>query len=239
MPQQELHDIAKKAYEGIAITVAETLMMFNDKLSIDSLIVNKEEILKTFDYYFKNNSSGTLLITGHFSNWELLAQFLGKSGYPIKNIARVGNNKLIDERIVQSFRGKYGNKNIPKKNAIISLVKTLKQGLCVSILFDQKPSQANSVSTSFFGHAVRTVDVIAQLKLKYNPLILPIFIVRQPDGVYRVDVLSPLDYCAEEENDTAVKITKMTQNYNDALEKMIRMYPEQWFWMHDRWRLAK
>jgi len=234
-----LVDIAQKAYESVAITLAETLLMYNDKLDIDSLIVNKEEIEAKFNHYFKDESRGKLLLTGHFCNWELLAQFLGKSGYPIKNIARKGNNRLIDERITQAFRGKYGNKNIPKKNAIISLVKTLKAGLRVSILFDQKAGNTNSVETSFFGQPVRTIDVIAQLKLKYNPLILPTFIVRLEDGKYNVIMLEPIDYMAEEEDDTLIKHTLMTQRYNDMLEGMIRAYPEQWFWMHDRWRIAK
>lgn len=234
-----LLDIAQKAYESVAITLAETLLMYNDKLDIDNLIANKEEIEATFHHYFKDESRGKLLLTGHFCNWELLAQFLGKSGYPIKNIARKGNNRLVDEHIIQAFRGKYGNKNIPKKNAIVSLVKTLKAGLRVSILFDQKAGTTNSVETSFFGQPVRTIDVIAQLKLKYNPLILPTFIVRLPDGRYNVLMLEPIDYMAEEENDTLMKHTLMTQRYNDTLEGIIRTHPEQWFWMHDRWRIAK
>jgi len=238
-PENEMFTIAQKAYESVAITLAETLLMYNDKLNIDGIIANKKEIEAKFQHYFSDNSRGKLLITGHFCNWELLAQFLAKSGYPIKNIARVGKNKLIDKNIVQGFRGKYGNKNISKDNAIISLVKTLKAGSRVSILFDQKAGNTNSTETLFFGKPVRTVDVIAQLKLKYNPLILPTFIVRLPDGKYNVIMQEPLEYRAEEESDVTIKITKMTQHYNDTIEAMIRAHPEQWFWMHDRWRIAK
>lgn len=237
--EDELLDIAQKAYESVAITLAETLLMYNDALDIDAIIANKEEIQAKFHHYFKDESKGKLLITGHFCNWELLAHFLGKSGYPIKNIARAGNNHLIDERIIQPFRAKYGNKNIPKKNAIISLVKTLKAGACVSILFDQKAGTTNSVETLFFGKPVRTVDVIAQLKLKYHPLIFPTFIVRLPDGRYNVIMQEPLEYVADEESDVTMKIAQMTQHYNNTLEAIIRTYPEQWFWMHDRWRIAK
>ncbi|KIM09974.1 MAG: hypothetical protein KU29_01625 [Sulfurovum sp. FS06-10] len=235
----EIFTIAKKAYESVAITLAETLLMYNDKLDIDGAIANRDEILIQFRHYFEDKNRGKLLITGHFSNWELLAHFFGKSGYPIKNIARVGKNKLVDKNIVQGFRGKYGNRNIPKKNAIISIVKTLKAGLQVSILFDQKAGIHNSVETLFFAQPVLTVDVIAQLKLKYNPLILPTFIVRLPDGRYNIVIQGPIDYIAEEESDISAKITHITQRYNDTLEAMIRTYPEQWFWMHDRWRIAK
>ncbi len=236
---EEIFSIAQRAYESVAITLAETLLMFNDRLNIESMIANRDEVLKTLHRYLGDPSSGKLLLTGHFSNWELLAQFLARSSFPIKNIARIGKNKLIDKHIVQGFRGKYGNKNISKKNAIISLVKTLKANQQVSILFDQKAGSDNSVETSFFGQPVRTIDVIAQLKLKYNPLILPTFIVRLPDGKYKVVMLEPIDYRAEEEDDTIMKHTLMTQRYNDTLEEIVRAHPEQWFWMHDRWRIAK
>ena len=237
--EEQVHTLALEAYESVAITLAETLLMFNDRLDIDSMIENKDEILEKFERYFEDTTRGKLLMTGHYSNWELLAHFLGKSGYPIKNIAREGNNHLIDERIIQPFRAKYGNKNIYKKNAIISLVKTLKQGLRVSILFDQKASGPNSVKTHFFGKEVQTVDVLAQLKLKYNPLVLPTFIVRGKNGKYTVVMKDPLEYIAQEESDETQKIIKITQRYNDTIEEVINANPEQWFWMHDRWRIAK
>jgi len=234
---EELISLASKSYESIGITVAETLLMYNDKLDLDTIVVNKAEIMEKFHTYLDNTENGVLFITGHFSNWEVLAQFLAKNDYPIKNIARAGDNPLIDKNIVQKFRGKYGNQNIPKRNAIISLVKTLKQGLRASILFDQKSSDNNSVQGTFFGHPLKMVHVIAQLKLKYNPLVIPIFIARLANGHYKVIFHKPVEYLAKEECDESQKILKMTQHYNDILEQVINDYPEQWFWMHNRWQL--
>lgn len=233
---EELVSLASKSYESIGITLAETLLMYHNKLDIDTIVVNKAEMMEKFHTYLDNAENGVLLITGHFSNWELLAQFLAKNGYPIKNIARAGDNPLIDKNIVQAFRGKYGNQNIPKRNAIISLVKTLKQGLRASILFDQKASDNNIVQGSFFGHPLKMVRVVAQLKLKYNPLVIPIFIARLENGHYKVVFHDPVEYLAEEEHDESQKILKMTQRYNDILEQVINDYPEQWFWMHNRWQ---
>jgi KDO2-lipid IV(A) lauroyltransferase len=237
LSNEELISLASKSYESIGITLAETLLMYNDKLDIDSIVVNKAEMMEKFHTYLDNAENGVLFITGHFSNWELLAQFLAKNGYPIKNIARAGDNALIDKNIVQAFRGKYGNQNIPKRNAIISLVKTLKQGLRVGILFDQKSSDNNSIQGTFFGHPLKMINVIAQMKLKYNPLVIPIFIARLEDGSYKVIFHNPVEYLAEEEKDESQKILKMTQYYNDILEQVINDYPEQWFWVHNRWQL--
>jgi len=235
--KEALYQLALKSYESLGTTLAETLLIYTNKLDIDTMIANKEEAQKKFHTYFKDQENGILLITGHFSNWELLAQFIAKSGYPIKNIARAGDNHLIDKNIVQAFRGRYGNQNIPKKNAIISLVKTLKKGLRASILFDQKSSEKDSIEITFFNHPLQTIQTIAQLKLKYNPLVVPIFIARLENGQYSILIHEPVSYTAEEESVEHQKIIKMTQHYNDILEDTINLYPEQWFWMHNRWRL--
>lgn len=236
---EEVLKLAMDAYETVGITIAEILLMFNDKLDIDGMIENRTEALEKFDRYFSNKTIGKLMVTAHFSNWELLAQFVAKNNHPIKIIGREGNNHLIEENITKPFRQKYGNRNIYKKNAIVSFVKTLKQGLSVGILIDQKSGGASSVKANFFGREVDTISVIAQMKLRYNPIVLPVFIVRLDNGKYKILVQEPVTYVAEEELDEKQKIIKMTQQYNNIVEKIISDYPEQWFWMHDRWRIAK
>ena len=237
--EKEVLKLAMDAYETVAITIAEIVLIFNDKLDIDGMIENRTEALEKFDRYFGDKSIGKLMITAHFSNWELLAHFVAKNNHPIKIIGREGNNTLIEENITKPFRQKYGNRNIYKKNAIVSFVKTLKQGLSVGILIDQKSSGATSVKVNFFGREVDTISVIAQMKLRYNPIVLPVFIVRQENGKYRILIQEPVTYVAGEETDDKQKIIKMTQHYNNIVENIVKAYPEQWFWMHDRWRIAK
>lgn len=237
--EQEREQLAQKAYESVAITLAETLLMYNERFDIDAAITNKDDILKQLEHHLKNNPRGTILPTGHFSNWELLAQFVAKNGYPFKNIARRGNNHLVDEHIIQAFRGRYGNNHIYKKNAIVSLVKTLKEGGIVSMMFDQKIEDAHSVSTIFFNHPVRTLSTIAQLKLKFSPDVFPTFIARLPDGKYKIVMYETVNDSPAKNEITEETTTEMTQRYNNVLEELIREYPEQWFWMHNRWRLPK
>ncbi len=237
--EHEREQLAQKAYESVAITLAETLLMYNERFDIDAAITNKEDILKQFEHHLKNNPRGTILPTGHFSNWELLAQFLAKNGYPIKNIARRGNNHLVDEHIIQAFRGRYGNKHIYKKNAIVSIVKTLKEGGIVSMMFDQKIEEAHSFPTIFFNQPVRTLNTIAQLKLKFSPDVFPTFIARLSDGKYKIIINETVNDLLSKDTLTEETAVKMTQRYNNILEELIHQYPEQWFWMHNRWRLPK
>lgn len=237
--KDEIYSLAKKSYESLSITLAEIIMMFNDRLDIDSMINDKEWILQALEKYTKNKKNGVLIITAHFSNWELAAQFLPQNGYPMTAIGRKGNNTLIEENITLPFREKYGNKNIHKKNAIIKLVKTLKSNGYAGLLIDQKASGSSSVKTKFFDKEVDTTSAVATLKLKFDPIILPIFVARQKDGKYSCVIYDPVEYNALEIENEEEKIEKITQKYNDIIEDVIRQYPEQWFWMHNRWRLPK
>lgn len=234
---EEILVLAKKAYESIAITIAEIILMINDKLDYENLINNKEESLKKLQMYTKDAKNGVVIITAHFSNWEYAAQFLPRNGYPMIAIGREGNNKLIEKNFTTPFRERFGNKNIYKKAAMLNIIKGLKQSKNIGLLIDQKSGGKNSIKAKFFGEDADTTTSIATLKLKYNPVIIPIFAPRGEDGKYTPLILEPVTYMAEEEPNKEKKIELMTQRYNDIFEEVIRQYPEQWFWMHNRWRL--
>ena len=235
--QAQIEQLAMQAYKNIGITIAEIILLFNDRLNINELISNKNEVLKKLQDITKDAKHGTIFIAAHFSNWELAAQFLPLNGFPVTAVGRKGNNELIEKNITTPFREKYGNKNIHKKNAVLKIVKALKNNKNIGILIDQKAGSNESVKVNFFGKPADTVNSIAILKLKYDPIILPIFAQRQNDGRYKIVVYDPVDYTASKESNKEEKIKKMTQRYNDILEDMIRKSPEQWFWMHNRWRL--
>jgi len=235
---EEIAELAKKSYESVAITLSEIILMLNDKLNLDDMIENGEDFLQKLENYTKDSQNGTVIITAHFSNWELAAQFLPLHGYPMVAIGREGNNKLIEKNITTPFRQRYGNRNIYKKSALLGIIKALKKNQIVGLLFDQKAGGQNSVKVNFFGIPADTTKSIAEMKLKLNPKIIPIFFPRNKNGKYTPIIYKPVEYTADEESDKEIKIQKMTQRYNDILEEVTREYPEQWFWMHNRWRLV-
>jgi len=236
--KDEIHELAKKSYENISITIAEIILMINDKLDFDDMINDKNKALKKIEACTKDATNGVIIITAHFSNWEFAAQFLPRNGYPMIAIGREGNNKLIEKNLTTPFRERYGNKNVYKEQAMMSIIKGLKSSKTIGLLIDQKAGGKNSISVKFFDKDADTTNSIAVLKLKYNPVILPIFMPRDKNGKYTPLICEPVEYIAEEENEKSKKIEKMTQRYNDIFEKVIREYPEQWFWMHNRWRLS-
>ena len=235
---KEILQIAKDAYKSVAISIAEILLIIDDKLDINDMVSNKEEAIRDLKEYQKDAKNGTILLSAHYSNWELAALFLSKNGFKCTTIGRKGNNELIESHITTPFRERYGSKNVHKKNAMLAIIKTLKKNGNVGILIDQKAGGNESVKTLFFGREVDTVNSVAILKLKYNPLIIPIFAVRENDGRYKIQILKPIEYKAKELTNKEDKIKQITQKYNDAIESIIREHPGQWFWMHNRWRIS-
>ena len=235
---REIEDLSKEVYRELSKTISEILLMYVDRFDIDEAVVNREEIIAKLQTVTANAPRGIVAMTAHFSNWELLAHFLAKHGLPMLVVGREGNNKLIEKRITQPFRKKYGNDTTTKKKAILSMVKRLKSGGNVGILIDQKAGGPNAVEVDFMGKPAQTITSLAMLKQKLDPLIIPFFAARVGEGKYKIIMQDPIEYRAEEESDEAKKIEKMTAEYNKVMESVIREYPSQWFWMHNRWRIA-
>ena len=234
---EEIKTLSKKVYTELSKTISEILLMFVGKFDIDTAIKNQDEIKNKIQNITENSPHGVILLTAHFSNWELLAHYLARHGLPMLVVGREGNNKLIDQNITIPFRNKYGNRATSKDKAMLAMSKALKKGSTVGLLIDQKTGQQNSVKVNFFDKPADTTISVAMLKLKFDPMVLPVFIARQSDGKYEVILNDPVDYIADEIEDKEKKLEAMTSKYNQAMETVIREYPEQWFWMHNRWRI--
>ncbi len=230
----EIKTLSKEVYIELSKTVAEILLMFAGRFNIDEAVVNKEETLKQIEELTQNSPNGIIAMTAHFSNWELLAHFLAKHGLKMLVIGREGNNKLIEDSITTPLRRKYGNDTAFKSKAMLSMVKRLKQGGNVGILIDQKSGHQGSVKVDFFGEPAETTLSVAMLKEKLDPLVVPFFAVRVGEGKYRILIETPVEYEGDETGDE--RLEKMTQQYNSVMESVIRDYPAQWFWVHNRWR---
>lgn len=233
----EIVALSKKVYTELSITISEILFMFTGQFDIDKAIKNQDEAKEKLQNLAKNCPHGIIFMTAHFSNWELMAHFIAKNGLSMLVIGREGNNKLIDQNITIPFRNKYGNRATSKDNAMLAMAKTLKKGAAVGLLIDQKTGHLNSVNVDFFGKLADTTFSVAMLKLKFNPVVVPIFVARQNDGMYEMIINDPIDYVADEIEDKEKKLEAMTLKYNQAIEAVIREYPSQWFWMHNRWRI--
>ncbi len=232
----ECDALAKKVFQSSARTVAEALLIFSGRYKIEQHIKNKPETVDKLKKIFAEKKSA-VFFTAHFGSWEILSHFLAQQGYPLIVIARKGDNTLIEQNITTPFRELYGNRNVYKQQAMREITRGLKNSQNTGILIDQKSDRKEGVATTFFGRQCYTTASVARLKLKYNPLIIPIFARRCPDNRYEMVIYDSVEFTGNPEDDQERRVTAMTQRYSDIMEEVIRKTPEQWLWMHNRWRI--
>ncbi len=178
----------------------------------------------------KNNKSGSLLFSGHISNWEAGLRALNDSGIKLNVVFRRLNNELIEPKYSSDYREKIGIKMIAKQDgAGFKMVKALKNNETVLLLVDQRDSM-NGTLINFFGKKAYTNGTLYTLAKKMN---IPIYAARtiRKNGLVNFEVkIEKIEF------DNNIEESKFLQKMNDILEKWIREYPEQWFWVHNRWK---
>jgi len=177
---------------------------------------------------------GGIAVTAHFGNWELLAYLHGLLGHPTTLIHRPMRNALVDAAI-NAVRWRAGTRTLAKKAAAREAIRTLRQHGILVIPCDQNQTRRFGVFVDFFGKPASTTPGAARLAMRTGSLVCPVFLVREPDGEHhRVEVgpLIPMVDTGDREADVVTN----TQRCSDAVEAMIRRYPEQWVWFHKRWR---
>ncbi len=176
---------------------------------------------------------GVLLITGHFGNWELMARYLCMLGYPVSVIARDADDKGTTE-LITMLRERSGYKVFPRGNAARLVLKALRANEAVGILPDQN---AGDVYVEFFGQKAGSVAGPAVFHLRTGAPLVPLFSVRLPGDYHRVEILPPMRF--EPTGDVQADHQRVMQALHDVLESYVRRYPDQWLWLHDRWKSGR
>jgi len=174
-----------------------------------------------------------LVVTAHFGNWELAGFALGLFGFKTYAIARVLDNPHL-EAFLKRFRQATGQTIIAKKDDFERLNAVLKTGGKVATLGDQDAGP-RGVFIDFLGRPASAHKAVALMAMEFDSVMLVIGVPRVGEGLkYNIvcaDVIDPRDYVARGD---AVKA--ITQRYHDALAGLIAKYPEQYFWLHRRWK---
>ncbi len=227
----ELEQIARACYANLGRSVAEFCHMPS---------VNKENLPKRVSYEGLDNltsaykrGKGVIFITAHFGNWELMAYAQSLIGYPANVLVRPLDNKYLD-KVVNKYRSKGGNKLIPKKNATKEVLRCLSKGEMLGVLIDQNVSIGDRVFVDFFNHPASTITAPAILALRTGAAVVPAFIIRQSDRTHKI-VYEP-EIELQKSGDKQQDIRTNMQQFTKAIEEYVRRYPEQWFWMHRRWK---
>ena len=177
----------------------------------------------------KRKNSQVVFISGHFSNFELMAMSLEKNEIKLATIYRPLNNMFLN-LVMETIRKKYICKNQIKKGigGLKNLIKYKKKNYSTALMIDQRVSEG--VLSNLFNKQALTTTIPAQLVKKYDIPIVPVFIERIGNIKYKVIIKKPLVFSKEH------SIIEITEKLNEILEKMIIKNPEQWIWSHNRWK---
>ena len=177
----------------------------------------------------KKNNQQVVFISGHFSNFELMAMHLEKTGIKLSAIYRPLNNIFLNI-IMENIRKKYICKNQIKKGigGIKKIIQLKKQNYSTALMIDQRVSEG--IKSNFFNSPALTTTIPAQLVKKFKIPVVPIFIERVNNLNFKITIRNPVNFTSTD------SIQKITDDLNKILETMILHKPEQWIWSHNRWK---
>jgi len=191
----------------------------------NNIIIEGDEILKDL----KEKNKKVIFISGHFSNFELMAMQIEKFGIKLAAIYRPLNNIFLNS-IMERIRKKYICKNQIRKGigGLKELMKLNKNGYSTALMIDQRVSEGSRIN--FFNEKAFTTTIPAQLIKRFNISVVPIFIERFDSIKFKMTVNTPIDFAEED------SIDDITENLNGIIEKMIIKNPNNWIWSHNRWK---
>ncbi len=225
--KNELISIYNSMWENYGRVFAEYVFMkkFRNNQLTKNISIEGKEILQ--EIIIKNQK--VIFISGHFSNFELMAMQIEKMGVKVAAIYRPLNNLYLNS-IMEKIRKKYICKHQIKKGVggLKELIKLNKEGFSPALMIDQRVSQG--IKSSFFNQEAYTTTIPAQLVKKFGMSVVPIFIERFDEIKFKMTVYKPLSF---EENES---IENITNKLNRILEKMILKNPNYWIWSHNRWK---
>ncbi len=182
----------------------------------------------------RDRGKGVLVLTGHLGAWELSSFYHSLMGHPMGMVIRRLDNRRLDE-FVNGIRCRHGNRVLHKDDFARGLLKAMHAGETVGILMDTNMTPPQGVFVNFFGRKACTGSGLARVALKTGAAVLPGFMVWEPsERQYVLRFGEEVEFART--GDTETDIQAATQRCNDVLEKWIRRYPDQWLWIHRRWK---
>ncbi|MFY9855497.1 MAG: lysophospholipid acyltransferase family protein [Terracidiphilus sp.] len=188
------------------------------------------------DHYLaaKARGKGVLIVTGHLGAWELSSFYHSLMGYPMSMVARPLDNRRLDE-FVNGIRCMHGNRVLPKDDFARALLTAMRNGETVGILMDTNMTPPQGVFVEFFGKQACAASGVARVALKTGAAVLPGFMVWEQAKRRYVLHFGP-QLVFEKSADAEADVLAATQQCTSAIESWIRRYPDQWLWIHRRWK---
>lgn len=182
----------------------------------------------------RDRGKGVLIVTGHLGAWELSSYFHSLMGHPMSMVIRRLDNARVD-RLVNGIRCLYGNRVLHKDDFARGLLGAMRQGETVGILMDTNMTPPQGAFVPFFGHLACTASGMARVALKTGATVLPGFMVwEESEQKYALRFGEAIEVIAT--GDDERDVLENTARFTAVIENWVRKYPEQWLWVHRRWK---
>jgi KDO2-lipid IV(A) lauroyltransferase len=239
VPDAEIRRLAQAHYAHLARLAGE-FMWYPWLSEARRAALVRVENVATLDAALERGK-GAIVITGHFGNWEVAtAAALSNSKFAYARgrfhfVRRQFKPRWVDALVQRRFR-RAGFGVLSKRGALDDIVACLESGDMVVFPFDQHAGGRNAVQVELFGHPAGTFRSVAVIAMATGAPVLPAASWREPDGHHVLRFEAPLPAIECEDVDEAIR--RNTRAYNAALERLILRHPEQWWWVHRRWKAA-
>jgi KDO2-lipid IV(A) lauroyltransferase len=222
---EEKNRIIKKMWENYGKTFIEYMFLKKLRENKSNIIIKGEKNL----LYIKKNKKPVIFVSGHFANFEMMSMEITKKNIKLATIYRPLNNIFLNP-LMEFLRKKYICNNQIKKgiNGVRKAIEYLKKDYSVALMIDQRVSEGETIN--FFNKSALTTTLPAQLSIKFDLEIVPVFVERTKDDNFIIEFFDPIN------NKKYKDKISLTEALNTQLEKMIIRNPYQWIWTHKRWK---
>ncbi len=232
LDEPALQDLARRFYRNLGMTLVEFLAF--DRLDPDRVRELVEVVGREHYDAVAAAGQGGLFVSGHFGNWELLGARAAGLGAKVNFIVKTQSNAHVD-RVQNEIRARAGLGIIRSGASIKEMILALRRREFIGMVADQDAG-ADGHFVEFLGRPASVFKGTAYFAWKLKVPVVTAFIYRQPDGRHRVELDPP--FAAEPDWDEATAIDRLTRIYVERLEAAVRKAPEQYFWVHRRWKTA-
>jgi Kdo2-lipid IVA lauroyltransferase/acyltransferase len=182
----------------------------------------------------RERGKGVLLFAGHFGGWELSSFVISMRGHWMHVVMRGMDNVYLG-RLIEHYRTMHGNKAVDKDDFVRGLLSAMRSGEIVGMLIDTNMTPPQGIFVSFFGIPACTASGLARIALKTDAAVVPTFTIWDEQlGKYRLRFDPPLELVRTADLEADIKTN--TQRVTSVIEDYVRKYPEQWLWVHRRWK---
>ena len=217
-------------YRNLAVNYVEILRLAGGAPDdLEQLVIFEgEEIIRDA----LRRGQGVLVLTAHLGNFDLLAMFSAQRGYPLTIVSKEIKNRTVN-RLWMRLRERYGVKIVLSHNSLRACLKALKNDGLLGFILDQNRPHDQGVFVTFFGRPACTTPGLAFISAVARAPVVPAFIHRTADGRHHLRVYPALDPPPDRGIDS---LRRATQQYTTIIEQEIRRHPEEWTWIHRRWK---